>query len=251
MKLSLYPQIQIDRIKKPNRWYAVPLLGFLIKLIMVIPVALELWVLGWAQFAFSMLNACNIFFRGRYWKMAYDLNLGIFRLQTNMSYFLFGLTDVYPGYSLKTTNYDLDLSYNKTPSRVLATPLLGVVFRFVLMIPYIIYRHILSLAATLAVLVGWIWVLFQGRYPETVYEIVRDSVRVDIATSAYFLGMSDDYPSFWMSFNHKALKILLLALAVLFSILSFMNNGNNWNKHQQKNMQYPTTTASSSTSMGY
>lgn len=221
---ALYPKIQIDHIKNPSRLYAIPLLGFFIKLLMIIPVGLELWILGMAQFFFSMLNSCNIFFRGRYWKMAYTLNLGIMQLETNLSYFLWGLTDVYPGFSLKTTNYELTMDFNKTPNRILATPLLGMIFRLVMMIPYLVYRHVVSFAAMLAIFVSWVFVLFTGHYPETTYEIARDSVRVDQAVTAYFLGMSDTYPSWWISLNHKALKIVLLILAVALTLLSFVGN---------------------------
>lgn len=228
---TLYPEIKIDRIKNPNRLYAIPLLGFVVKLFMIIPVSLELWFLKMAQFAFSVLNACNIFFRGRYWKMAYDLNLGIMQLETNVSFFLWGLTDTYPGFSLATTDYKLSIPFNKNPNRVFAIPLLGVLFRFVLMIPYFFYSHVVGFAAMLAVLVSWVFVLFGGRYPETTYEIARDSVRIEMAVTAYFLGMSDEYPSWWMSMNHKTLKIILLVLAVLCSVLSFTNH---WKPNQQQ-----------------
>jgi len=227
----MYPEIKIDRIKNPNRFYAVPLLGFVVKLFMIIPIGIELWFLKMAQFAMSVVNACNIFFRGRYWKMAYSLNLGIMQLEANVSYFLWGLTDVYPGFSLTTTNYELTMPFNKTPSKLFATPFLGVLFRLVLLIPYLFYRHVLSFAASLAIFVSWIVVLAKGTYPETTYEIARDSVRVDMAVSAYFLGMSDSYPSWWISMNHKPLKILLLVLATLFTLLSF---GNRWNSKQHE-----------------
>lgn len=218
---ALYPDIQIALIKSPNRFYAVPLLGFFIKVVMIVPVALELWVLKLAQFLFSILNSLNIFFRGRYWKIAYELNLGIMQLETNVSFFLFGLTDVYPGFSLHPTMYQLSMNFNKSPNRVLATPLLGMFFRLVLMIPYVIYSQVVSIAAFLAAAVGWESVLFNGRYPETVYEIVRDSVRVSQASNMYFLGMSDAYPSFWISLNHKTLKIILLVVASLIFLMNF------------------------------
>lgn len=234
----MYPEIKIDRIKKPNRWYAIPLFGFGFKLLIVFPVAIELWFLGVAQFFISILNACNIFFRGRYWKMAYELNLGIMRLETNVSFFLWGLTDTYPGFSLDTTNYDLHIDFNKKPNRIFATPLLGMIFRFVLLIPYIIYRQVLSLAAFLAIFVSWAWVLFAGRYPDTTYEIARDSIRVDQATSAYFLGLSDSYPSWWMSLNHKPLKIVLLAIAAFLTLWSFLGNRGTQNSQNQFQKSY-------------
>lgn len=237
---QMYPNIKIERNKKPNRWYAIPLLGIFVKLILVIPVGIELWFLGMIQFLFSILNSLNIFFRGRYWKMAYDLNLGMMQLQTNVAFFLFGLTDTYPGFSLKTTDYQLTMDFNKTPSRVLATPLLGVLFRFVLMIPYLIVRQVIALAAFLAILVGWIWVLFSGTYPETVYEIARDSVRVEQAATMYFFGMSDSYPSWWISLKHKTLKIILLVLAIAFFLLTFVGRPSFWGNRTRMHYQMPT-----------
>ena len=224
----LYPHLKIDHIKNPSRAYAIPLLGFIIKAFMVIPVAIELGFLKMAQFFFSILNACNIFFRGRYWKAAYALNLGIMQLESNVALFMWGLTDVYPGFSLKTTNYEMDIDFNKTPNRILATPFVGLLFRLVLMIPYLIYRQVIATAAFLAIFVSWTVVLFTGRYPESTYEIARDSVRVDQATTMYFLGMSDTYPSFWISFNHKAIKILLLVLSALFTLWSWAGG---WGPH--------------------
>lgn len=235
----IYPQIRIAHNTHPNRWYAIPLLGYLYKVILIIPVAIELWVLSTGVFFFSIVNACNIFFRGRYWKMAYDLNLGVMRLGTNIAFYLWGLTDTYPGFSLKTTNYDLDMAFNKTPNRVLATPLLGVIFRMVLLVPYSIYRQVVSLAAVLAVGIGWIWVLFDNKYPETIYEIARDSIRIDQAINMYTLGMSDTYPSWWLSMNHKVLKILLLAAGAMLALISLGRPFNlPGSEHQQIRKNY-------------
>lgn len=240
---SLYPEIKIDRIKNPSKLYAIPLLGFFIKLIMIIPVGIELWFLSIIQFFMSILNACNIFFRGRYWKTAYEINLGIMQLETNVSFFLFGLTDTYPGFSLKTTTYHMTIDFNKSPNRFFATPLLGVIIRSILLIPYFVYRQIVSLAAFLAVIVSWIFVLFKGSYPETTYEIVRDSVRVDQAVTMYFLGMSDSYPSWWISLNHKTLKIILLVIAAVLTLLSFGQKFGGSNKSPQMEKVHTNTAA--------
>lgn len=228
----MYPIIEIERIRKPNRWYAFPLLGFFVKLVMIIPVSIELSLLRLIVFFVSILNAGNIFFRGRYWKWAYDINLGVMQFETNISYFLYGLTDRYPGFSLTTTSdYTLKLSFNKNPNRLYATPLLGVVIRTLLLLPYLLYRQVVNMAAFFAILFSWIPVLIKRRYPETTYELARDSVRIDQAVTAYFLGMSDTYPSWWISMKHKPLKILLLILAALFTLWSF---GGNWTQPSQQ-----------------
>lgn len=251
---AMYPEIEIERIRRPNRWYAIPLLGFLFKLILIIPVNIEIFFLRCIIFFASILNACNIFFRGRYWKWAYDINLGTIRLEVNVGYYLFGLTDKYPGFSLITTpDYSLKIPFNKNPNRLFATPLLGYLVRTLLMIPYLFYRHIVNMAAILAVLVSWISVLFKGRYPETTYEIVRDSLRVDQAVTAWFLGMSDTYPSWWISMRHKPLKILLLVLAVILTLWSFFGHPNNSSQQRkyQQNMYGATQSATQSSNYSY
>lgn len=234
--LPMYPDIEIEKIRRPKRFYAIPLLGFFIRLLLVLPVFLEISLLSIVIFYMSILNSFNIFLKGRYWKLAYDINLGKMKLETNVSYFLFGLTDIYPGFSLVTTpDYSLKISYNKSPNRFLATPLLGLFIRTLLLLPYLFYSHILTMAAVLAVLVSWIPVLWKRRYPETTFEIVRDSIRINQAIFAYSLGMSDRYPSWWISFNHKPLKILLLALATILTIIWFNIS---WHRNYQQPRHY-------------
>lgn len=245
---AIYPQIEIERIRKPSTFYAIPVVGFVVKLLLTIPVNVELFFLKVAQFVFSIINSFSIFFNGKYWKSAHQLNLGIMRLETNVNFYLFGLTDKYPGFSLSTTNYSLDLSFNKTPSRLLATPVLGIFFRTIMLLPYLIYKQVLSTAAFLAVLVSWVVVLTKGKYPDTTYEIARDSVRVDQAVTAYYLGMSDTYPSWWISMRHKSLKILLLVIAALITFWTFTTRWDNTsnkmqlkqNVHQFNTVQKPT-----------
>ncbi len=241
---SIYPELKIDRIKSPNRFYAVPIVGFLVKLIMVIPVGIELWVLTIAQFFVYVFNSFYISFKGTYWKSAYRLNLGIMRLETNLNFFLWGLTDTYPGFDFKTTNYTLDIAYNKKPNRLFATPILGLIIRFVMLLPYSIYSQVVSTASFIAILVSWTDVLFKKKYPATTFEIARDSIRVDQAAKMYYLGMSDSYPSWWISMNHQGLKILLLIAAALITLFQLNNQVQSYMRlpeQIQKQMEQPKT----------
>lgn len=141
------------------------------------------------------------------------------RLTVKTTYFLAGLTNKYPGFSRNIDdNFTVDIPYPENPKRLFAIPFIGGVIRIVLLIPYFIYEQIISNASNIGVLVSFVRVLFQGKYPESTYELARDSVRVGQGAAAYMAGLSDKYPSFWISMNHKAIKITLIVLGILLFV---------------------------------
>ena len=67
---------------------------------------------------------------------------------------------------------------------------------------------------------SWFVILFKGRLPETFYEFERDSIRVSLASSMYMLGLSDKYPSFYISMTHQAAKIGLIIVGSMLSVFN-------------------------------
>jgi hypothetical protein len=61
-------------------------------------------------------------------------------------------------------------------------------------------------------------VFFSGRYPETSFELVRDSLRLHFALYCYGLGLADRYPSFTISWNHGTIKGCLMAAAAVLML---------------------------------
>lgn len=237
MTVPLYPEIKITRVKHPSRWFAVPLLGGLIKFVLLIPVWIELFALHIATFFIIVIGSFYILFTGKYWQAEYDLLLGLMRLDAKASFYFAGLTNTYPGFSLDVKEFELTIAKPTKPSRMFAFPLLGFFVRLVLLIPYALYSSIMQNAANIALLISWIPVLFGGEYPETTYEIVRDSKRLSFATMNYYAGLSDDYPSFWISMHHKTLKIILIILALLFMFSNFSKIGTRHTPIRQKSLQ--------------
>jgi hypothetical protein len=225
---SFYPTIKIDRIKNPNRFYAFPIIGGFVKIIMIIPVAIYLAILSIADFFIIIINTFIVLFTGKYWKVAYDFNLGLIRLSTKISFFFSGLTNKYPGFSFAIEdNYRLDIKMPTKPNRLFAIPLFGFVARIILLIPYFIYSYVIQSSANIATVASSFIVLFKGYYPETTYELNRDTVRLSQAASAYIFGLYDIYPNFWISMNHKKMKILLIILGILSIIFNYSNRKNN------------------------
>lgn len=240
----MYPELKVSHIQNPNRLYAVPLLGFLVKILMLIPVGIWLIILSFVSFFVVVLvNPFFVLFTGKYWDLAYKLTLGVMRLTARSSMFFGGLTDTYPGFSLENEG---DVSVNtpipQNPNKLFAIPLLGGVIRIVLLIPYLIWNNVLTNASFLGMIGSSIPVLFMGKYPESTYELYRDSARVSLGASTYMSGLSDTYPSFWISMNHKGIKIVLLVLGALMTITNSSDSKNSQYKYQQQyQYQFPAT----------
>lgn len=214
---NLYPIININHPEKPNRFYAVPLIGFLVKIIILIPVYLWLGLIGIVASSLSSVNSFVVLFTGKYWIKAYNLNLGFIRLSTKTTYFLYGLTDKYPGFNFTTTDFSIDIPYPEHPSKFFAIPIFGGLVRIILLIPYYIYQNVIANAARIGVFFSFFPVLFMGKYPESTFELGRDSVRVEQSTAAYIAGFSDKYPNFHISMSHKTIKIILITIAALWT----------------------------------
>lgn len=221
---NLYPIINIGQNEKPNRFYAIPLIGYLIKIIILLPVIIWLMILMIGEFFVSIINSFIVLMTGKYWKTAYNYNYNLLRLAIETHYFTFGLTDKYPSFSRAIQdNSSVDVIYPECPNRFFAFPLIGGFIRIVLLVPYGIYQYVITYAAYTGVVFSSLPVLFMGKYPESTYELARDSVRVSQAIFVYMMGLSDKYPSFHLSMNHKVIKIILIIIGTLLMLGSSFN----------------------------
>jgi len=219
---KIYPQLAIENNKKPNRWLAFPLLGIMVKIVILIPVFIELAILYFVSTIILFINWFIILFTGKYWDSAYSLFIGIMRLETKVRFYLFGITDKYPGFNFETKGIlELNIEKPQKPNRWLAIPFIGILIRAILLIPYFIFVDVISRGAGVAMVLSWFVVLFKGIFPESFYEFEKDSLRVDIAYSAYIYGLSDEYPSFSISMNHQSVKIALIIVGAILAVFNF------------------------------
>ncbi len=233
---TIYPKLVIKNNQKPNRWLNIPFLGILFRVIITIPVSIIgffygiYWLILWLIIPFVIL------FTGTYPDSFYNFFLGFAKFTIKVYLYFYGLTDVYPGFGLDDKGiFELHVDKPKKPSRLFAFPLLGFVIRLILLIPYIIYIYVLTYGSQWAVFFSWFAVLFNGKYPESLYEFNRDFIRVAIAESLYVAYIYDKYPSFYISMKHKGIKILLIVLGALTllgrSALGFSEPRDQYNNH--------------------
>jgi hypothetical protein len=144
---------------------------------------------------------------------------------------MLGVTDNYPG--LKNNlpdNFSLTIPYPVSPNRLFAFPLLGFLFRSFFLIPFFVFYIIVAYGYYFLYILSSIPVFFKGYFPESTHELIVDGVRIGIAISLYLAGISDTYPSFKISMNHKVIKIIALAVGTLYLVSVILNN-NTTNKH--------------------
>lgn len=236
---NFYPHLVIKVNEHPNKLYGFPFLGAFIKVIMIIPQIVEAFFLSIAMVFFIIANPFVVFFSGKYWDAAYDFFLGALRFYTKLSLFMFGLTDIYPGFDLKTNkSFELDIPKPTKPHKWLAFPIFGFIFRLIILIPYQIYSQVLGNGTSVAWMISWFTILFKGKIPESLYEFERDTIRVGLAHSVYAIGLSDTYPSFEISMNHKTEKILLIIAGAILFVFNNMSDFQNDKTMMKKEFRY-------------
>ena len=186
-----------------------PALGrwlWLVKWLLVIPhliILLFLWV------AFAVLTIVALFailFTGRYPRGIFDFNVGVLRWTWRVSYYSYSAlaTDRYPPFSLSSRDYpaNLEVEYPERLSRGLV-----LIKWWLLAIPHFLVVSLLQGGPgetgagliTLLALFGAVGLLFNGRYPRDIFELVLGFNRWTIRVAAYAALMTDEYPPFRLS----------------------------------------------------
>lgn len=234
---NIYPALTLDHITNPNRFYAFFVLGFVIKCIILIPQAIEMLFLAIFSLFVSIINSFVVLFTGKYWDFAYTYIVGFLRFNAKIYFFFSGLTDTYPGFDFSLPKeIQIDIPKPTNPNRFFAIPVLGGVVRIILLIPFLIYQMIVSNGSSVGVVASSFPVLFAGKYPESTYEMARDAQRIVLAASIYNTGLSDKYPSFWISMNHQTIKIILIIIGVVLMTLG--NIASNFTKQDTYDNNY-------------
>ncbi|HEX6219679.1 MAG TPA: DUF4389 domain-containing protein [Acidimicrobiia bacterium] len=210
-ELGPYP-VRVEGELDPglSRWQ------WLFKWLLAIPHFVVLAFL-WIAFFFLTVGAFfAILFTGRYPRSIFDFNVGVLRWSWRVAYYSYGVngSDQYPPFSLGDTDYPahLDVVYPERLSRGLV-----LVKWWLLAIPHYLIVGLFTSGLVwwtteigsgntaaeagagligILVFVAVLILLFTGRYPQGLFDLVMGLNRWVLRVAAYASLMTDEYPPF-------------------------------------------------------
>ena len=175
---------------------------WLIKWFLAIPHVIVLVFLFAAYFMLTVVAGFAILFTGRYPRSVFDFNVGVMRWSWRVTYYAFDAigTDQYPPFTLADVDYParFEVNYPEELSRGLV-----LVKWWLLAIPHYVIVGVFTsgvvldggLVGVLVVIAG-VALLFTGRYPRGLFELVMGLQRWAFRVWAYAGLMTDEYPPF-------------------------------------------------------
>jgi hypothetical protein len=180
-----------------HRLWGVPYFGILVRSILAIPHLIVLMILGLGMYVVMALGWIPILILGRVpgiqaaWIKEY-----IHRSTRILAYTYFLFPGGYPPFGPGSPN-PVDLTFDlegRTISRFWGIPLIGIIVRYIVLIPHFIVLYILFLVGILFELILWIPILLLGRYPGWAVSLYGGILRYSARVEAYLLLLPVPYP---------------------------------------------------------
>jgi hypothetical protein len=108
------------------------------------------------------------------------------------------LTPTYPPFSLSGESHPVTVRFDEGVriNRFWGIPIIGLMVRWIILIPHFIVLWFLAILAGVLVAFSWVPVLILGRQADVVYSIVGGFNRWWFRVLAYLMLMVDRYPPF-------------------------------------------------------
>jgi hypothetical protein len=169
---------------------------WLVKWLLAIPHLVVLFFLGIAYFVVTVIAFFAILFTGRYPRELFEFNAGVLRWTWRVDFYAYGVlgTDRYPPFSLeRIDDYPamIEVPYPERLSRGLV-----LVKWWLLAIPHYVVALVFRWLIAILVFFAAVALLFTGRYPRGIFDLVLGMNRWVFRVAAYASLMRDEYPPF-------------------------------------------------------
>lgn len=207
--MNRYPlRVEARRVEPLSRWL------WLVKWLLLIPHYLVLLVLWTGSFVLTLIAYLAVLFTGRYPRAIRAYNLGVLRWGWRVNYYGYQAlgTDRYPPFTLADVlDYPARLHLDETSPPQRWLPLVAWLFA----IPHVLLVGALTGAATwqfragtdttatvplgvvsVGLAVVGLSLLFTGRYPRGLYDLLLGVARWNLRVTAYLMLLTPQYPPF-------------------------------------------------------
>jgi cobalamin synthase len=180
-----------------SRLWGIPLIGLLVRAILVIPQAIVLTILGYAIGLGLLVSWIPILLTGRMPRLGYTLFGGYLRLSTQVTVYTLLMTGSYPPFWLRG-EHAATVTFDETEvqNRLWGIPVAGLVVRWVLLIPHFLALLVLGIVVAILTLVTWVPILLNGRTGDWVVRWIGGTYRWAARVFAYALLLTEHYPPF-------------------------------------------------------
>lgn len=183
-----------------NRPWGIPLLGFLVRALILIPHFIVLWAFGIVTGLTMLVSWIPVLLTGRQAGWVTTIVGGYLAWTIRVGSYLLLLTAVYPPFSLSGP-YRVMVRIDRNPpiNRLWGIPLLGIAVRWLLCIPHFIALFFVGIVAAILAYFSWLPVLVMGRQASPVIDLLGGYWRWSTRVSAYVVLLTDRYPPFRLS----------------------------------------------------
>jgi Domain of unknown function (DUF4389) len=163
------------------------------RILLCIPIFI--WLALWAILTYITVIIAwfVIVITGRYPTALYNFNAGFLTVATQATGYSMLLCDGYPPFAPGDGNYPIQMGFDgplPKYSRLLTF------FRFILAIPIMIIRYVLTFLMEIAALFGWFVIVITGRCPRGLFDMMVLAGSYIARSDAYLLLLTQTYPPF-------------------------------------------------------
>jgi hypothetical protein len=194
-----YPvNVSYDREARINRLWGIPLVGVLVRSILLIPHFLLLFLVAIVAALLMLVTWIPVLLLGRFPGWGYRWIGGLMGWWTRVQAYLELLTPSYPPFSLAGEEHPVSVRFDEGVriNRLWGIPLLGIMVRWILLIPHFVVLGLLWILVAFLIWFTWVPVLLLGRQADLIYTIVGGYNRWLFRVLAYAYLMVDRYPPF-------------------------------------------------------
>jgi hypothetical protein len=194
-----YPvNVSYDREARINRFWGIPVIGQLVRAILLIPHVLVMMLVAIVASIQILVAWIPVLLLGRFPGWGYRWIGGLLGYNLRVSAYALLMTPTYPPFSLSGGDHPVSVRFDEGVriNRIWGIPFIGQLVRAILLIPHLIVLWVLAILTAFLMLVVWIPVLVFGRQADLIYTLVGGVYRWQLRVSAYLLLMVDRYPPF-------------------------------------------------------